>query len=56
MKEEIVIKEDWKGEAIKAIMSKIGRGISTETASKIIKQITDSTSKLEINHDTKSTK
>jgi len=51
MTKEIVIKEDWKGEAIKSIMGRVGYGINIDQASQVIKQLTDSVCKIEINHD-----
>lgn len=47
-KQQIVIKEDWKGDAIQAILKKIGYGIGEKTAGEMIKLIIDSTTKIEI--------
>jgi len=48
MKEEITIKEDWRGVAIKAMMEKIGYGVDKTTAEAFIKIITESTTKIEL--------
>lgn len=48
MKEEIIIKEDWKGEAIKKVIERIGYGIGEAQAERFIEQITESVSKVDI--------
>ncbi len=57
MKEEIVIKEDWKGVAIVEIVNKLSRGYKDDITlcKELVDMILQTPTKIELN-DTKSTK
>jgi len=53
MTNDITIKEDWKGEAIKSIVNKLARGYKEDIdlCDRLITKILETPTKITVNHD-----